>query len=65
VGSEGKRVLRMEAAYVWYRQKRQRSEACQLSTMAWWLGGRWVVWLVWGLVTPVMASRMERARGRT
>jgi hypothetical protein len=65
VGLEGKRVLRMEAVYVRYRQKRRRLEACQSRRMARWLGGRWVVWLVWGLVTPVMASRMDRVRGRT
>jgi hypothetical protein len=64
VGLEGKRVRRIEEAYVRYRWKRWRLEVCQSSRMVRWLGGRWAVWLVWGSVIPVMASWMERARGR-
>jgi hypothetical protein len=65
VGLEGKQVQKIEVAYVRYKQKRWRLEVCQSSRMVWWLGGRWVVWLVWGSVTLVMASPMEQARGRT
>jgi hypothetical protein len=48
LGLEGKRVRRIEVAYVWYKWKRQRLEACQSSRMARWLGGRWAVWLCGG-----------------